>query len=193
MRRRETREANLTIRLAAENDISAMQEIEIDAGRRFVDVGFPSIANDDPMPAATLREHIETGTAWIAVDERNRSLGYAIGSAHGTEGHLDQVSVRVDAGENGVGRALIQAVCAWAASQGFPTLSLTTFRDVPFNGPLYGRLGFNRVREADWTPELRAVRARERGLGIDVAPRVVLRLDLTRHPPNAILERSHER
>jgi len=42
----------------------------------------------------------------------------------------------------GVGRRLIGHVIAWARAEGFVSLSLTTFRNVPWNGPFYASLGF---------------------------------------------------
>lgn len=53
--------------------------------------------------------------------------------------------------------------------------TLTTFRDVPFNAPLYARRGFAIVEEAEWTDGLRAVVASEAAHGLDVTARVVMR------------------
>jgi hypothetical protein len=41
-----------------------------------------------------------------------------------------------------VGRALIDRVRAWAAETGRSTITLTTFAEVPWNGPLFAHLGF---------------------------------------------------
>ena len=38
------------------------------------------------------------------------------------------------------------AVCAWAARQGYESVTLTTFRSVAFNMPFYESLGFDRTR-----------------------------------------------
>ena len=61
----------------------------------------------------------------------------------------------------GVGRSLMAFAQRWSATQG--ELWLTTYRHVPWNGPWYERLGFARVAEAVWRPELRAIVESERG------------------------------
>jgi GNAT superfamily N-acetyltransferase len=163
------------LRPATAADIRALQELEIDAGRRFRELGMDPIADDDPPEAAVLADHVDRGTAWVAVDHRDRALGYALASTIDGEGHLDQVSVGHDAGRRGVGSALVEQVCAWARSRGFDAVTLTTFRDVAFNGPYYRKLGFVEVADAELGPELAGIRARERASAIEVAPRIAMR------------------
>jgi hypothetical protein len=50
-------------------------------------------------------------------------------------------------------------------------MTLTTFRDVPWNGPYYTRLGWSTLHAADLPPELAAARKQERDLGLDEWPR----------------------
>lgn len=177
---------DFTLRLATPADIATLQEIEIDAGRRFTDIGFHSIASDDPLPSETLRRHINDGAAWIAEETASGPIGYAIASELDGEAHLDQVSVRLAASGRGVGRHLVLAVCAWAVGRGYTAVTLTTFRDVAFNGPLYARLLFEELPDSSWGPGLRRVRANERALGIDVSPRIAMRRDLLQNPPEAL-------
>jgi hypothetical protein len=54
---------------------------------------------------------------------------------------------------------------------------LTTFRDVPWNGPYYAALGFTAVD--DRSPGLMAIREHERAIGDDdFGPRFAMRKDL---------------
>jgi len=89
--------------------------------------------------------------------------------------HLEQLSVVPEAGQQGIGTALIDAVVAWAGARGDVEVTLTTFRDVPFNAPLYAKRGFETVAEADWTDGVRALVAREEADGLDITTRVVMR------------------
>ena len=58
-----------------------------------------------------------------------------------------------------------------------PAVTLTTFRDVPWNAPFYARLGF-RVIEA-LSPGLQAIRDHERDIGDDAfGSRVAMQIDL---------------
>ncbi len=73
---------------------------------------------------------------------------------------------------------LLDAVCDAAAVLA-PAVTLTTFRDVPWNAPWYARRGFAVLPPERWGPEPAALVEHERALGIGQAPRVVMRKDLS--------------
>jgi hypothetical protein len=54
-------------------------------------------------------------------------------------------------------------------------MTLTTFTDVPWNGPYYARLGFQVVAENEWTASQRRIREHEAAVGLDAWPRAVMR------------------
>lgn len=170
-----------SIRKATDRDIAAMQSIEVDAGTRFRDVGLDAIANDDPPSADGLAAHIADGTAWVAVAGGDVVVGYAAASVVDGEGHLDQVSVGLDAAGHGVGRELIETVHRWSNSLGHEAVTLTTFVDVAWNGPYYRRLGYEDVPADSMGPELATIRAAETAAGLDISPRVAMRRP-HRHP-----------
>src|SRR5262249_57642651 len=93
---------------------------------------------------------------------------------------LEARGVLPGAARRGIGTRLVSAVCAWAEAQGFSAITLSTFRDVPWNAPFYERLGFRRLQLAELSSALREVRAREQHLGIALDRRVMMRRDL--HP-----------
>lgn len=158
-----------------------MQRLELDAGRRFADVGLTSIAEDPPSDHDVLMVYINDKAAWMAIDEHGQEpIGYAVASVVDAQAHLDQVSVSMAAAGHGVGSRLVTEVFNWAVGRGYDALTLTTFRDLAWNGPLYERLGFVDLSEAECGPELLAIRAEERSRGIDVLPRIAMRR-LLRH------------
>jgi GNAT superfamily N-acetyltransferase len=167
----------VVVRPSVAGDIAELQAVEVDAGQLFRAVGLDSVADDDPPDAADLAAHIAAGTAWTAMLD-SLVVGYAVASVVDGEGHLDQVSVRRSAAGRGIGRLLIDQVCRWAAAQGHHAVTLTTFAEVAWNGPYYRRLGFAPIDDTDCGPELQAIRARERRAGIEVSPRIAMRLDL---------------
>jgi N-acetylglutamate synthase-like GNAT family acetyltransferase len=61
-------------------------------------------------------------------------------------------------GRKRIGRQLIACVADHARTLGLTSLTLTTFRDVPWNAPFYARLGFEYI--AELTPELRQKKQR---------------------------------
>ena len=75
--------------------------------------------------------------------------------------HVEEIAVMPEFAGRGHGAALLAEVERWAISRGLQGLTLTTFRDVPWNRPWYERLGFRVLDENELTPQLRAVRDAE--------------------------------
>jgi hypothetical protein len=57
-------------------------------------------------------------------------------------------------------------------------VTLTTFRDVPWNAPYYARLGFAVIDEAYFDERLREVFAREVRIGLPVERRCAMQMTL---------------
>lgn len=167
--------ADVAIRPARSADLAALGEIEVVAGRAFIDVGMPTIAGDVPQPVAVLAEYQRDGRAWVAVDASDAPVGYVLADLVDGNGHVEQVSVHPDWAGRRLGSRLIDAVEDWARGRRLSALTLTTFTEVPWNGPYYSRLGFEPVADAELTPGLRGIRDEERANGIDVGPRTVMR------------------
>jgi GNAT superfamily N-acetyltransferase len=163
------------VRAAGPGDVAELGDVERSAGLVFAAAGMVSVASHEP-PAPAVYEHaLAAGRLWVAEDADGRVVGYAMADVVDGEAHLEQVSVRDEAQGRGTGTALVARVERWAREQGFAALTLTTFVDVPWNGPWYRRLGFEAVPEPDLGPGLRAVRAAETARGVDVAPRTAMR------------------
>ena len=82
----------------------------------------------------------------MAVDADDRPIAYLVSSVVDGCAHVEQVSVAPAHAHRGLGAALVDHLGAVAAAEGRPALTLTTFRDVPWNAPYYERLGFTRGR-----------------------------------------------
>jgi len=156
-----------------------MQAIEIAAGRLFAAIGMQDVADDGAHETDVLCGYVEAGRAWVA--ERDGAVcGYALADIVDGTAHLEQVTVHPDHGRQGIGRRLIEAVAGWAADRGDRSMTLLTFRDVPWNGPYYRRLGFADVADGDLGPELAALRRHEAELGLDVSIRGAMRRPVER-------------
>ncbi|HEU4532531.1 MAG TPA: GNAT family N-acetyltransferase [Polyangiaceae bacterium] len=93
--------------------------------------------------------------------------------------HLHQLAVHPSQGRRGLGSALLAAVVERARGAG-GAVTLTTFRDVPWNAPWYARHGFREMEPSRWGPRLAAQVETERLAGLDrLGPRVVLWLPLS--------------
>lgn len=166
------------IRPASESEIPVLQEIEQRAGAPFAEVGMTAVAEDDPPQADTLREYIAVERAWVWPDDTGRPIGYLVLGLVDGQPHIDQVSVDPAYAGLRLGKRLIDHAVRWAKDRGMHEITLTTFTEVPWNGPYYERLGFTYIPAADETPELRAIRAAEIAHGLDEWPRACMRADL---------------
>ena len=163
------------IRPARPDEYPTLQDIERRAGELFREVGMPDIADHDPYTDDELA-HAEV--VLVATDEADAPLGYAMVTLVDGHAHLEGLAVLPEEGRRGIGTSLLDAVAEWSQRRGDDQLTLTTFRDVPFNAPLYARRGFAVVPEVDRTPAVRALVAREAGYGLDPATRVVMRREV---------------
>ncbi len=173
MRRDEVR-----IRLAQAAELPELQGVEREAGARFRGLGLLDHLLDHSLSLPELAAHQRAGRVWVAVDAAGHPLGFAVASVLEGGAHLEELDVVPEAGRRGIGTQLVDTVCEWASSQGFSTITLSTFRDVPWNGPFYVRRGFRTLAPAELSPALREVRAREERLGIPMDQRVVMRRQL---------------
>lgn len=163
---------------ARPDDLERLQDVERAAGECFRGLGMPEIADDEPFPLDTLTRYQQDGRARVVEDDGHRAVAYLLTDLVDGCVHVEQVSVHPDHARRGLGRWLLDDASERAATLGAPALTLTTFRDVPWNAPYYARLGFRVVDDRDVTPQLRAVRATEAAHGLDRWPRVVMRRDL---------------
>lgn len=163
------------IRRARCDEFEILREIERDAGRAFATIGMPEISADEPPSVAELESFVRAGHAWVAVDASGHPVGYLLSDVVDGCAHIEQVSVAPAHARRGVGAALINHLDADAAAENRPALTLTTFRDVPWNAPYYARLGFVVLEPADRGPELRALMEREASSIPSDAARVAMR------------------
>jgi GNAT superfamily N-acetyltransferase len=149
------------IRRPRSDELEALMAIEREAGALFATIGMPEIAYDDPGTVPELEPFRADGRAWVAVDDDDRPIAYLISAVVDDCAHIEQVSVAPAHAHRGLGAALIDHLASVAAAEGRAALTLTTFRDVPWNAPYYERLGFRVVAPADQGPELAALVAEE--------------------------------
>jgi ribosomal protein S18 acetylase RimI-like enzyme len=163
----------VTIRPARPAELPLLAEIERRAGQAFAEHGMPEIAADDPGSPEELEAYRAAGRAWVAA-EGGEPVAYLVADEVDGHLHVEQVSVDPAQAGRGIGAALIDHVAAIAREAGRPALTLTTFRDIPWNAPYYARLGFAELPEAEWGPELRALVAHERAASPGDHPRVAM-------------------
>ncbi|MDQ6783525.1 MAG: GNAT family N-acetyltransferase [Actinomycetota bacterium] len=168
----------MTIRPARHDDLEALRAIELAAGAPFRDLGMAAIADAAAPPVAELAVFQRDGRAWVVTSAAGSPVGYLLVDIVDGNAHIEQVSVDPSHGRQGLGRKLLDAADEWAQERGLTALTLSTFAEVPWNGPYYERLGFRVVPESEVTPGLAAIRAAEAAQGLAAWPRVTMRRDV---------------
>jgi GNAT superfamily N-acetyltransferase len=164
----------MRIRATRPDDLVGLQRIELAAGQLFHAVGMPAIA-DAPLPTIEeLHGYVRTGRSWVA-DDDGRPVAFILVELVDGAAHIEQVSVDPAYARRGLGAELIDHVGAWAANRGLAALTLTTFRNVPWNAPYYARLGFAEMPPAERGPRLTVLMAEEAERGLDPNQRVAMR------------------
>ena len=154
--------------------VAALPAIEAAAGRLFVGWA-PESVLEDSTGLDELTEAQQAGRLWVALAV-DRPDGFALVERLGPRAaHLEEIDVHPDHGRRGIGRRLVAAVCAWAASEGCTEVTLTTFRDVPWNAPFYASCGFEPIEPAKLPANLAEIVREESTRGLDPARRVVMR------------------
>lgn len=170
--------ARYSIRAGRPDELPTVQDIERRAARRLAAVGLPAAVDFPIHSMEQISAGCSRGHLLVTTDEGDRAVGFALFDLHEDEAHLSEIDVVPEHGGQGLGRRLVQEVIARAREAGLPRLTLTTFRDVPFNAPFYARLGFRIVEETHASPRLARIRQEERLNGYEVAPRVAMVLEL---------------
>ncbi|EDL48458.1 GNAT family N-acetyltransferase [Erythrobacter sp. SD-21] len=141
--------SDFAIRLARAEDAAGFHEVEEDAATILREE--PSLAGI-PVPPSETAEHyrvlIGKGSCLSAVAE-DRLVGFAAATRVGRELHLHGLSVRRDSQQMGIGSTLLRALAIDARNCGLRAITLTTYRDIPWNAPFYARHGFVEVENLE--------------------------------------------
>jgi GNAT superfamily N-acetyltransferase len=171
--------SEFTIDRSRLDEVVRLPEIERRAARLFAPEDLPPALRDDVTPVADYEEAHRDGRLFVARDAGGRVVGFVHLTWLAGRAHLEELDVEPEVGRRGIGRRLIEAACDWARDRGCEDITLSTFRDVPWNAPFYARVGFETIPTANLSPAQRALRERESRDGLDPGKRVVMirRLD----------------
>ncbi len=150
-------ETDYAIRLARFEELPALREIERAAGKIFAEIGLENVASATPLLLDFLQAQQRAGLVWVLTDADDQPVGFAAASELDGELYLEEIDVHPAHGRRGLGRRLLETVCAWAEEQGYPAVTLSTFGDVPWNAPFYSRLGFRIVEGGEIGTGLQAL------------------------------------
>jgi GNAT superfamily N-acetyltransferase len=155
-------------------DLPLLPAIELAAARLFEGFDVPRSVLEETTTHAELADAQRRGLLWVGRSPRDEVVGFVLVHEHGGHAHIEEVDVDPRHGRRGLGALLVRAACGWAAARGLG-VTLTTFREVPWNEAFYRRLGFEAIPDAELSPALREILADEAARGLAPERRVAMR------------------
>lgn len=130
--------------------------IELAAGKLLRGYAPDAVLNETTSEH-DLRIAQSQGRLWVAV-AGDTPVGFAhVEVIEPDSAHLVEIDISPDHGRQGLGTQLIVEVCKWAKERDYLAVTLTTFRDIPWNMPFYERLGFEEIPTTELSPALRSI------------------------------------
>ena len=154
----------------------AIRDIEREAAQRFLGSPEAWIAGDPPAPESLLDARLEDGGLWVACLDGERPVAALRFRPLGDSLYIEQIDVLPAFSGLRLGAALLDWADDLAREAGCAALVLSTFRDIPWNAPWYGRIGFEVIGVLP--PELETLRSEHLARGLDESRRVFMRRDV---------------
>ena len=133
------------IRKTQRADISALQDVERSASQLFKSVPkYEWIAEAEVMRFEDHTVFVDQGLSWTAEDNTSKMVtGFILAELHQNDLYIVELSVRQSHQKRGIGSMLLQTVLDEAVRLKAQSITLTTFKHIPWNAPYYSRLGFD--------------------------------------------------
>lgn len=158
------------------DEVGRLIEINLAADQLFAGSGLVDDTDlNHHIPADVFEQAIRARDMFVARhQDTGQAVGFTLTSERGGTLYLDQISVHTDHGQKGLGHCLVERVEIDARDRRLKYVTLSTFRDLAWNGPFYRRLGYREIkpaRIADWMHDLEQVQAQT----LDVSKRCFMK------------------
>jgi GNAT superfamily N-acetyltransferase len=173
-----TLKSEYAIRFARFEELTLLAHIEQSAAIRFLGTPYAFLVAAKPLPIEFVRQRFQAGQIWVAVDQQDTVVGYAITREVDDTLYLQEIDIEPQHGQKGLGSALVDTVRSWAKLSGYSAMSLSTFRDIPWNAPFYSKLGFVILDESVLTAGFQQIRRQENASGLPISERVIMHCEL---------------
>ena len=167
--------AEYSIRRAQTWDIPLLEYVERSAAELFREVNLGFLADGETVDPRTLLAMAQAGHLWVAVNKFDQPIGFVGGEYLEGHFHIVEISVAKEFQGKGLGKALMSTVVDQCRREGYKSMTCTTYRSLPWNGPWYQRMGFFEVSAQDMGKAYLDILADEASHGLDVRSRCVMR------------------
>jgi GNAT superfamily N-acetyltransferase len=161
------------IRPAVPADSAVVRRIERSAAERFASVGMPEIARGSGLTTELVHMFVRRGGLFLMLHGA-RPVGFVAACTLDGAGHVAELDVVPKHAGKKLGSRLIDAAADWARAKGCQLLTLTTYRDVPWNAPYYARLGFRECALSQFGEEHLKVWEGQRAMGLCMERRLLM-------------------
>ena len=170
--------SEVTVREAKADDLADLAAIEASGAETFAAAGMPLADGSPPEAPEIWSAALAAGTLWVAEDASAGVIGFLAAESVAGGLYIAEVDVVVERQRQGHGRRLMARAIDWARERDLADVTLTTFRDVPWNGPFYASMGFVEIPPRELPTRLAAVMREEASRGFDADQRCAMRLAL---------------
>jgi GNAT superfamily N-acetyltransferase len=170
---------NLIVRRAQFSDAAALPAIERSAAELFrCDPSLARLADAAVPDAKHHLRAIESDDVWVAQSADGALIGFVSAVQVDNELHIQELSVSQHFQGRGAGRKLLLAAIECARDRELYGLTLTTFRELPWNEAFYQRMGFETLSPAEINPRVTTVLNDEIAHGLPGERRCAMRFRL---------------
>lgn len=162
------------IRLARQQELLLLNALENAASEIFKNTKYALEINQEPLSLEILEQQQQQDLVWVAINNSDRPVGFAVVLIVDGLAHLHELSVAPQYGRQGIGTKLTKEVINWAKQASFPGITLSTFRDIAWNAPFYRKLGFREMPKAEIGTELDNIRRKEAEAGLPIEERILM-------------------
>lgn len=120
-----------TVREARHEDIPLLADVERSAAELFACFNVP--VGDSVLDPSLLTTMLKAHHLWVAVNSEAKPVGFIGGFKIDANFHVAEVSVGRDSQKQGIGNALMYRMMTDIGKEGFPAITLTTNKVLPFN------------------------------------------------------------
>jgi ribosomal protein S18 acetylase RimI-like enzyme len=116
---------------------------------------------------------------WVAADDADQPVGFLAAQVLDGTFHIAELSVAAACQRQGIGARLVETAIRHGRELRMRAITLSTYRDVKWNGPFYARLGFSETDPGAVGPGHLGKQREEAEAGHDSARRCIMwmRLD----------------
>ncbi|CZS88882.1 related to GNAT family acetyltransferase [Rhynchosporium agropyri] len=170
------REREFTIRRPRTSDIPLLAQVEHSAAQIYRTAGMDSLADGATLDPYILITIANAGYLLIAANRFDEPIGFLGGNYLSGNFHIIELSVAREYQGRGIGSALVTTMSQQVRLEGYRSITLTTFKDLPWNAPWYAKLGFEEVKAQDMGKEFEKLVDSEARHGLDPKRRCVMRM-----------------